>query len=411
MRILALSAEIPFPPISGGRQRTFYLLRALSRRHDLSLVAFDGGEQGSASFPLRVVRVPWALPPLYQEMYGSDVKASQRAYDKLENEVDEPWLASCFDSAAMSEALRTIAASTAFDLVLIMGTAPGRFLPDLPANRPKILNLYDVHSLMALQAVKQHDGPERERAMREAARVLRFERSLAARCDLSSVVSEVEAEAARRLLHVDNVEIVPNGVDTDYFTTAKTEPVPGYLLFTGNMKYAPNAEAVRYFCQSILPLIAEQLAEVRFHVAGDAPGREIRALSSKNVIIHGRVPDMRPYQHAAEVVVVPLLRGGGTRLKILEAAACGKAIVTTSAGVEGLALRADRDLVVADTAEDFARAIVTLCKDAGRRVELGRCAREAALPYDWELVASHHCRLVESVGQRLQLSRVEPGYG
>jgi len=404
MRILALSAEIPFPPISGGRQRTYYLLRALSRQHELTLVAFDGGEEGSPPFPIHVVRVPWALPPLYQQMHGSDVEASQRAYEKLQNEVDEPWLASCLESPAMSETLRTIAASTAFDLVMILGTALGRFLPDLPANRPKVLNLYDVHSLMALRAAKQHDGLERERAMREADRVLRFERSLASQCDLSLVVSEAEAEAARRLLNVGDVEIVPNGVDTASFTPAETEAMPGYLLFTGNMKYAPNAEAVRHFCQSILPLIAERVSGVVFHVVGDAPGEEIRALSCKNVIIHGRVPDMRPYHHAAEVVVVPLTRGGGTRLKILEAAACGKAIVTTSAGVEGLALGDGRDLVVADSSQGFAGAVVALCQDADRRAELGRRARQAALPYDWEVVASHHCRLVEAVGRRVRMS-------
>jgi glycosyltransferase involved in cell wall biosynthesis len=117
------------------------------------------------------------------------------------------------------------------------------------------------------------------------------------------------------------------------------------------------------------------------------------------VTIHGSVPDVRPYFDAAMAVVVPLLEGGGTRLKILEAAASGKAIVSTSLGAEGLKLRHDDELLIADTSSELAAALIQLCRDAGLRRRLGQQARSASLQYDWKRIGAHFRRIVESFGQ------------
>jgi glycosyltransferase involved in cell wall biosynthesis len=113
------------------------------------------------------------------------------------------------------------------------------------------------------------------------------------------------------------------------------------------------------------------------------------------VIVHGTVPDMRPYFRRATLVVVPLLHGGGTRLKILEAGASGKAIVSTSVGAEGLAFRPGHDLVLADTPEEFADAVTRLCRDGRQRAHLGRNARAASLRYEWKRLGESLCRIVE----------------
>src|SRR5205823_3984415 len=134
--------------------------------------------------------------------------------------------------------------------------------------------------------------------------------------------SEQEAEAARTFLNIPHTSVIPNGVDTVAMTPGEAAATPGYLLFTGAMNYAPNVEAVRYFVAEILPLIqAEVPGGVTFHMAGSKPAPEVKALASDNVFIHASVPDMREYFQQAWIVVVPLLSGGGTRLKILEAAA------------------------------------------------------------------------------------------
>jgi glycosyltransferase involved in cell wall biosynthesis len=131
-----------------------------------------------------------------------------------------------------------------------------------------------------------------------------------------------------------------------------------------------------------------------FHVVGSNPVDEVLALESERVVIHGSVPDTRPFFRDAEAVLVPLLHGGGTRLKILEAAACGKPIVTTSLGVEGLDFLPGEDLLVADTAADFAASVLSLSTDKRLRCRLGERSRSVALRYDWRIIGEHLGRIV-----------------
>jgi polysaccharide biosynthesis protein PslH len=160
------------------------------------------------------------------------------------------------------------------------------------------------------------------------------------------------------------------------------------------MSYDPNIEASTLFISRILPIILQREPDSIFHIVGDKPSKEVNNMASNSVRIYGRVPDVRPYYKDAEVVVVPLVSGGGTRLKILEAAASGKAIVTTSVGMEGLFFHDGDDLVVADTPEAFAWAVSDLIGDVDRQRELGARARQTSLAYDWNSIG---VRLYESV--------------
>jgi glycosyltransferase involved in cell wall biosynthesis len=205
--------------------------------------------------------------------------------------------------------------------------------------------------------------------------------------------------AARRLLGIDHIRVVPNGVDTDMFVPAEDVPTEGYLLFTGKMNYAPNGEAACYFAREVLPLVRLQMPTARLHIVGAEPGEEVKALACDDVVVHGFVPDVRPYYREAAVVVVPLLRGGGTRLKILEAAACAKAVVSTTLGAEGLELRTGANIVLADSAETFAAEVVGLLGDPARCRCLGRAARAAALRYEWDDIGGHLCGIVEELVQ------------
>jgi glycosyltransferase involved in cell wall biosynthesis len=161
------------------------------------------------------------------------------------------------------------------------------------------------------------------------------------------------------------------------------------------MNYGPTIEAVRYFVEDILPLIRERLPEVQFHIVGAKPTEQVTRLASPGVMVHGQVPDMRPYYRKASVVVVPLLRGGGTRLKILEAAASGKPVVSTSLGAEGLDLTPGQDLLVADSASEFADSVIRLVENRERRQQLGRSARQASRAHDWQSIETQFCCIVE----------------
>ena len=396
MRVLMLAQDLPFPPTGGGQLRTFHLLRSLAARHELTLVGFVWGPAPPPTLPVRVIGVPWEWPPLYRQMKSDDAEASRRAFAALDDADEEPWMASCYRSDAMQEVLCALAGEC-FDRVVIEGAMMARFLPWLPPDAPKVLDLHDVHSRMALRAVADMSGDAREREGREAERTLRFERRVAGQCQLCLTVSEPEAAAARSLLSVDHVAVVPNGVDAAHFTPPPARATPGALLFTGLMDYAPNVEAVGWFVAEVFPRVLGAIRDARFHIVGGKPTAEVRALTSDRVVVHGFVPDTRPYYGDAELVVVPLRRGGGTRLKILEAAACGKAIVTTALGVEGLDFRPGADLVVADGPAEFAAAVVTLARDAGRRRRLGRRARRVALGYDWDRIGDRFRRLIEGL--------------
>ena len=396
MRVLVVAGYIPFPPVGGGNTRVYHLLRALAGRHDLTLVAFSWGEpMATPPLPVRVIDVPWEMSPLYQKMKYGEEAQSAAAMHALTYETEEPFFASFYQSAAMEERLQGI--GRGFDLILIEGSYMARYLDVLPADVPKVVDLLDLHTLMARRETESATAEERAGALGEAERTLRYERRVASRCAACLAVSEDEAAAARVLLQVKNVWVVPNGVDTRFFSPSEEPPEAGYLLFTGMMDYAPNVDAACYFSQEILPLIRRELPQATLHIVGVNPDPAVQELASESVVVHGAVPDMRPFFRAAEVVVVPLRRGGGTRLKILEAAASGRAIVSTSLGAEGLGFRDRTELLIADSAPAFAQAVVNLIQEEARRQQLERAARAAAGPYNWDSISSRFRGMIEAL--------------
>lgn len=394
MRILALALGIPFPPVGGGLTRTFHLLRSLAPHHDVTLAAFTYGEQHEEPpYPLELRSIPWQFSSDYERMTGADVDASHRAFQHLTFESDEPWFASVVDPTAMNAVLHS--ETKAADLVLIEGTPLARFLPALPAGVPRVLDLFDIHSVMAQRAARSAPG---DAALeREAQRTLAFERNAVGACDACLSVSEDDAAAARGLLGAGDVYVVPNGVDTAYFSPSVTAIDPEMVLFTGRMDYGPNIDAVHHFIADILPRIRTELPNVAFHVVGAQVPPDIAALAGEAVIVHGRVDDIRPFHHRAAVVVVPIRAGGGTRLKVLEAAACAKAIVSTSLGAEGLPLRHGNELLLADTSADFGAAVVTLLRNPALRSELGARARAATRGFDWSAIGESFRAIVEKL--------------
>ena len=401
MRILVLNSEIPFPPITGAQSRTYHLLKRLSAEHDVTLVGFSCDSQNSpiiCSLPVEVICVPWAPSEPYRDMHEGSPSVSQAAYRHLAYESAEPWFVSYYNSGTMERSLAELT-SRSFDLILIEHSFMARFLPSLPSNVPKVLDMHNVHTLMAWRRAQEKSGSEKDDMVKEFERTQSFERTVCNACQLCLCCSDQDAEAARHFLNIEHLRVIPNGVDTAMMTPAKASVTPGYLLFTGMMNYEPNVEAVRYFVGEILPLIRAEVPNATFHIAGANPSPEVKALASDSVYIYGSVPDMRPYFHRASVVIVPLLHGGGTRLKILDAAACGKPIVSTSVGAEGLNFVDGRDVLLADSAPTFAQAVVRLLSNPDRQAELSRCARWAAEAYDWSEISSEFCNVIADMAK------------
>jgi glycosyltransferase involved in cell wall biosynthesis len=398
MDILIINQSIPFPPVSGGDARVYHLMRALATRHKVTLVGFNCGNGVSPPpFPVQVSDCDWEMPPLWKDMVAGEPHVWQLAYEKLLNATDEPWFVSCMQSEAMEILIRQVVARQSFDLAIVNRTNMARFLSVLPPRLPRVLNLHIVHALMAQRAVEGKAGQEKELALYEAERTLRFERQAARKCNLCLAVSEREAAAARSLLGIDHVQIIPNGVDTTEFTPGDERLANGHLLFTGKLDSAPNIEAVHYLVKRVLPLIQREVADVKVHIVGANATAEVVQLASDDVIVQGRPSHPQSSYHQASIVIVPVLHGGGTRHQILEAAACGKAIVSTSRGAEGLELRAGEELLIADEPGALAGAVVRLLRNEGLRRQLGKRALRACQQYEWDRIGAHFCRIIENL--------------
>jgi glycosyltransferase involved in cell wall biosynthesis len=206
-------------------------------------------------------------------------------------------------------------------------------------------------------------------------------------------VSQADAAAIRRLAPALDVTIVPNGIDVaSYASDSISAHAPigagsADLVFTGTMDFRPNVDAVLWFAQEVLPLIRQEEPAARFVVVGHKPHRRLNVLRDHpEAILTGAVVDTRPYIAGAALYVVPLRMGGGTRFKILEAAAMSKAMVSTAMGCDGFPVQSGRELVIADSPREFAQAVIDLLRNPAYRAELGGRAREFVEAYDWNQI-------------------------
>jgi sugar transferase (PEP-CTERM/EpsH1 system associated) len=255
-----------------------------------------------------------------------------------------------------------------------------------------VLDLHNVDSWRMRRFARHQRNPlTRLYALLTARKLARYEANIASAYDLVLACSEDD----RALLSAGGVQadvlVVPNGVDISRFAPQPAPSKPRHLVFVGRMDYEPNADAVLFFCRYILPLVRAAHDDVTFAVVGQHPSRAVKALSSiPGVTVTGFVDDVRPHVADAAVVVVPLRYGSGTRLKILEAMAMGKAVVSTTVGCEGIRAVSGEEIVLADEAPAFASAVVRLLNSQTARLDLGQRARQRAVSdYSWTRIGTY----------------------
>jgi glycosyltransferase involved in cell wall biosynthesis len=234
---------------------------------------------------------------------------------------------------------------------------------------------------------------------RQLRKLVAFEGQALRLAGLVVAVSSRDAELIRSWFGCEGVQVVCNGVDLDYFRRVSGSERDGKLLYVGSMDTIANADAARWVVSEVLPLVARRHPQVSLEIVGRNPTVAVRRLTRQGPVrVTGSVADVRPYYGATQVVVVPLRIGGGTRLKILEAWAMGKAVVSTSLGCEGLGACHGRNLLIADDASTFAEAIVKLLEDPVARRALGEAGRQTvAAHYDWDVIAPRLAEAWEEV--------------
>jgi glycosyltransferase involved in cell wall biosynthesis len=265
---------------------------------------------------------------------------------------------------------------------------------------PVVLFEHNVEYLIWKRLSELETVPWRRALLEIEWRKLRAsEASTCARADLTIAVSQEDRRRLAELAPRSRIAAIPTGVDTSYFTPHSEAERPAHLVFSGSMDWHPNEDAVVYFIDSILPRIRAAIPHASFSVVGRHPTDRLRAIAGRaGVHLTGTIDDVRPPIAEAAVYVVPLRAGGGTRLKIFEALAMGKAVVSTTVGAEGLTIQPDRHYIAADAPADFANAVVTLIRDPHRRRELGHAGRRLVEErYSWTRVACEFERRCEEV--------------
>ncbi|MGA3315844.1 MAG: glycosyltransferase [Candidatus Korobacteraceae bacterium] len=314
-----------------------------------------------------------------------------------------PFASARFRSTEMQARLRMRLQEEAFDAIVCDNIYSAVNLEDTAI--PVLMNCHNVEYLI-LQRFAKQDGYSAKAlyARMEAIKLRHFEAAMCRRAKLAMACSNTDADLIRELCPGLQVVVVPNVVDvTEYQVTADEEEHT--IVYQGGMDWYPNRDALEYFVRQVLPLVQKQVPEVRLIAAGRNPAPEFKALFSDVTALEftGTLPDLRPVIAKAAVAVVPLRIGSGTRLKILEAGAMRKAMVSTSIGVEGLNFEAGKEILIADDPVTFARHVVELLHDSARRKTLGEAARNKVVhEYDRmaleRSVASALASLEQSIG-------------
>lgn len=381
MRILVLSAFLPSRE-SGGRVRLRALMRGLAERHTISLVSFAPPDVDTAivaevraSYE-EVVVVPSAHIATRARKRALQVRslASAHSYERL----------AC-DRPELQAALDDVLARTAFDVVHIEGCPMAHY--DVRGAAPVVLDEQNVEYDVLRRVVGiTRSLPRRAYNAVNARRLQREEEDSWRAADAVAMTSERDARFVAEAAPRTRVAVVPNGVDATSFTPSPTAPEWGTVLFFGELGYYPNTDAMLFFANEVLPILRRTHPSVRLVIVGPNAPPAIRALASENVVVAGAVPDVRPYIAGAHAVVVPLRVGGGTRLKILEAMAMGRPVVSTSLGAEGLAARHGREILLADGAPGFAEAVARMLDDERLSLALASAGRRLVeREYDWSV--------------------------
>jgi polysaccharide biosynthesis protein PslH len=396
MRILWVKIGGLWPSTAGGRIRSLEILSCLSRRHQVTLLTTHGPDDDPAGLVRRlphchrVVSVPFVAPRL-----GSAPFAFALARSWLSSLPVDLWR---WRVAAVRDQVRALVADGAADICVADFLVA---VPNISRSRvPLVLFEHNVEYVIWRRLAALEVRPWRRALLEiEWRKVRRAERAACYKADLTIAVSEEDRRRLEALAPSGRCVAIPTGVDIAYFKPCGRPEVPNRLVFTGSMDWHPNEDAILHFSEAILPRIRAQIPDVTVTVVGRSPSARLRAIAERvGIVVTGTVDDVRPYIDEAAVYIVPLRAGGGTRLKIFEALAMGKAVVSTTVGAEGLAVTPDGDISIADEPAEFARAVIALLHEPARRHALGQAGRLlVSTRYCWEQVASHFDRCCQAV--------------
>lgn len=407
-KILILTPQLPYPPVQGTSLRNFHILQGLARHHHITLLSFmEAGQREGAEHtgPLqdlceRIWTVP--VPPRSWRKRLVQLFTSGR-----------PDLAGRLRSSQFTAKLASLLQQEEFDIIQIEGLELAYLLSTVVRHGRRVKVLFDNHNMETeiqrrafradLATVSR--WPAALYSWLQIGRIRRFERWACQQADWTTVVSEVDRLNLLAILPepAPPVSVVPNCIDVPQYQAAVEQATSGLkreaeqektrytfdILFTGKMDYRPNVDAVLWFAREIWPGIRSVRPNTTWAIVGQRVHRRLQPLRQvEGIVVTGHVAQIEPYMAGASVYVAPFRIGGGTRLKLIEAMAAGKAIVSTPMGAEGYGVSHDRELLLASTANEMVASILHLLGHPGESRRLGEAAAAFARQYDWRRVVA-----------------------
>lgn len=384
MNLLFLANRFPYPPFRGDKLKIYHLAKRLAAKgHRLHLLTFLEDEKDRQYIP--------KLQEVFEEIHLVKLP-KMRSMARVARGIfsDVPFQVLYFRSPEMQFAVNDLLHKNRYDAVHVQHL---RMAPYLSRHQelPRVLDLPDAFSLYWKRRLAVPGNPVKKRLEKiELERVYQYEKEMIGAFDKVLACSSEDCDFLRAEHHAENLSLLPNGVDLDQFQSEKHnyQSPEKTLLFTGNMDYAPNVDAVVFFVKEIFPLVLQKHPDARFIIAGQRPVKAVQTLASDRIEITGFVPNLAEMYARAAVLVAPLRFGAGTQNKVLEAMAMGVPVVCSQIGFNGLGIADGDGAFMRTDATSFAEKVSGLLSDATLREKTGRAGQaHIRAHFGWDAVA------------------------
>lgn len=385
------------PVDTGGKLRSYHLARALAARHDLTMLTYYEGPADPAYEREMGEHFPGAATMRTGPMRPGGLTDVARYAANLLSRV--PFAVAKFSPPEVMDLVDRWTREDCFDAIVCDFLSATRNFTR-PESTPVVLFQHNVESALWRRQARHAPNPVLRLVYGiESWKMDRYEARTVARFREVIAVSEEDRRLMSGMTDPSRIVVVPTGVDTAKFAAvAETEPTSHTALFLGSMDWEPNVDGVEWMTSSVWPRIVQAVPEARFAIVGRNPHPSVRAKAAPGIVVTGSVPSVEPYLREADAFIVPLRVGGGTRLKIFEAMAAGRAVISTTVGAEGLPVTHDRDILIADDPEAFASAVIRVMTDPALRQRIAAGGLALARAHDWSQVVSGFADVLARAG-------------
>ena len=397
MNLLFITKELPFPINNGHRVRSSHILSGLAKAHKVHMICF--GDQNEKDRIASVQRLCVSLTLIPDQQSATLLRKYAIAMVSLFSPL--PFSIRLRRSNGMKEKITELIASKNIDVIVCDGIHMAWHMTSTKVR--KILSEHNVESTIIQRYYRiEQNIFKKMYAYLEWLKMHAFEKKMWKLFDMVFACSHVDKKEVEARVNHPKVAVVANGVDIQFYSPKDMDLKEKSLIYTGLMNWRPNEDAVLYFLKEIYPLIKSEVPQATFWVVGNNPTEEVKKFAEHDgsLAVTGYVDDVRQYVLQSEIFIVPLRIGSGTRLKILEAMAMAKCIVSTSIGCEGIEVTPGENIIIADTPDQFAQRIIELLQNRNQCRSIGLAARRLVQEkYTWEIIIAQLNQHLTSLGK------------